>query len=68
MKTKIASLLMICIFFLSVSAFADGIPHELAQQMGTEYLGPPDVNNPHDIYYDEPSYWMIPDESLPDIW
>lgn len=66
MKTKIASLIIVCFIFLSFLAFADGIPETLAQQHETEYLGPPDVNNPNDIHYDRPPWWIITGITLPD--
>jgi hypothetical protein len=67
MKTKIATLLMLSFLILSVSAFADGVPKILTQQQGSEYLGNPDVDYPHDINYDEPPWWTITAKTLPDL-
>jgi hypothetical protein len=67
MKTKIASLFIICFFFLSVSTFADNDTPRKTKALPDCGCEDPIIDDDGNIIdYIRPPWWIGPSESLPD--
>jgi len=67
MKTKITTLLMVFIFFLSISAFADDNKPAKAKILPDCGCGDEFDDDKNVIDYARPPWWIGPPEMLPDI-